>query len=60
MKLGYQMALKKQTFGELWFTAILKAYQERELAGLISNPYPKPKYKLMDELKETDLVNFYT
>ena len=37
----------------------MKAYLEREQAGLIPNPYPKPRYKLIDELKSMDLVNFY-
>ena len=44
MKLNFEMALKKKTFGELWLNAILVTYLDREKAGLITNPYPKPKY----------------
>ena len=60
MKIGYHLALSKQTFEEYWLNAILKSYFEREEAGLIPNAYPKPAYKLIDELQELDLVKFYT
>lgn len=44
MKISYQMALQQQSFQEVWLTAIIKAYLEREKAGLITNPYPPPKF----------------
>lgn len=59
MKIGFEITLKKQTFQEIWLNAILKAYLERESAGLISNPYPKPKYKLIDELCQINLINCF-
>ena len=59
MKIGYHMSICHQTFEEYWLNAILKAYLEREAAGLIPNAYPKPQYKLIDELHELDIVKFY-
>lgn len=43
----------------MWLNAILKSYLERESAGLIPNPYPQPKYQIMEELKQLDLMTFY-
>ena len=43
----------------MWLNAILKSYLERESAGLILNPYPQPKYQIMEELKQLDLMTFY-
>ena len=57
MKLSYECARNKSTFQETWLKAILKAYVERNNAGLITNPYPEPKVKLIDELNNLSLVN---
>lgn len=59
MKIGYQMALKKMTFLEVWLNAILITYHERLDAGLISNPYPKPKFKLIEELNNCNLIQVF-
>lgn len=40
-------------------TAILKAYEERESEGLIPNPFPRPKFQLMEELKNCNLCEIY-
>lgn len=56
MKLNYESARRKSTFQEVWLQAILKTYMDRQKAGLISNPWPKPKYKLIDELNNLGLV----
>ena len=57
MKLSYECAIKKSTFLEIWLQAILKSYVERNQAGLITNPYPEPKVKLIDELNNLSLVH---
>lgn len=51
MKIGFESTIRKMTFQEIWLEAMLKAYLEREDHGLIPNPYPKPKYQLIEELK---------
>ena len=56
MKIAYEITLRKQTYQEIFLNAILRAYIYREEAGLIPNPFPRPKYQLMDELKRNNLV----
>ena len=43
----------------MWLEAILRAYGERDKAGLVSNPFPKPKFKLIDELNCCNLVQIW-
>ena len=59
MKINFNIAIKKQTLQECWLNAILKTYFERDQANLIEHPYPKPKYKIIDELTHNDLVTCY-